>query len=40
MSQYIVIHPETPQKRLIRREVQIIDQGGLIVYPAYNSSGQ
>lgn len=33
MSQYFVIHPETPQKRLIRRAVEIIDQGGLIVYP-------
>ena len=33
MSQYFVIHPETPQKRLIRRAVDIIDQGGLIVYP-------
>ncbi len=33
MSQYFVIHPETPQKRLIRRAVGIIDQGGLIVYP-------
>ena len=33
MSQYFVIHPITPQKRLIRRAVEIIDQGGLIVYP-------
>ncbi len=33
MSQYFVIHPVTPQKRLIRRAVEIIDQGGLIVYP-------
>lgn len=33
MSQYFVIHSETPQKRLIRRAVEIIDQGGLIVYP-------
>ena len=33
MSQYFVIHPKTPQKRLIRRAVEIIDQGGLIVYP-------
>jgi tRNA threonylcarbamoyl adenosine modification protein (Sua5/YciO/YrdC/YwlC family) len=32
MSQYFVIHPKTPQKRLIRRAVEIIDQGGLIVY--------
>ena len=33
MSQYFVIHPVTPQKRLIHRAVEIIDQGGLIVYP-------
>lgn len=33
MSQYFVIHPVSPQKRLIRRAVEIIDQGGLIVYP-------
>ncbi len=33
MSQYFVIHPKTAQKRLIQRAVQIIDQGGLIVYP-------
>lgn len=33
MSQYFVIHPVTPQKRLIRRAVEIIDQGGLIAYP-------
>ena len=33
MSQYFVIHPKTAQKRLIQRAVQIIDRGGLIVYP-------
>ena len=33
MSQFFVIHPETPQKRLIRRAVDIIDNGGLIAYP-------
>ncbi len=33
MSQFFVIHPVTPQKRLIRGAVEIIDQGGLIVYP-------
>ena len=33
MSQYFVIHPKTAQKRLIQRAVQIIDKGGLIVYP-------
>ncbi|MXY14931.1 MAG: threonylcarbamoyl-AMP synthase [Proteobacteria bacterium] len=33
MYQYLVIHPKRAQKRLIQRAVQIIDQGGLIVYP-------
>ena len=33
MSQYFVIHPVTPQKRLIHRAIEIIDLGGLIVYP-------
>lgn len=33
MSQYFVIHPETAQRRLIQQAAQIIDQGGLIVYP-------
>ncbi len=33
MSQYFVIHPVTPQKRLIHRAAEIIDRGGLIVYP-------
>ena len=33
MSQYFVIHPETPQRRLIRRAVEIINRDGLIVYP-------
>ena len=37
MSQFFVIHPETPQRRLIRRAVEIIDQGGLIVYPTDSS---
>ena len=29
MSQFFVIHPETPQKRLIRRAVDIIDNVGM-----------
>jgi tRNA threonylcarbamoyl adenosine modification protein (Sua5/YciO/YrdC/YwlC family) len=33
MSQYFAIHSVTPQKRLIQRAVEIIDHGGLIVYP-------
>ena len=33
MSQYFEIHPENPQKRLIRQAVDIIRKGGIIVYP-------
>ncbi|MGD8429881.1 MAG: L-threonylcarbamoyladenylate synthase [Ectothiorhodospiraceae bacterium] len=33
MSQYFQIHPETPQTRLVRRTVEILRRGGLIVYP-------
>ena len=33
MSQYFSIHPVNPQIRLIRRAVELIRQGGLIVYP-------
>ncbi|HEX7027493.1 MAG TPA: L-threonylcarbamoyladenylate synthase [Gammaproteobacteria bacterium] len=33
MSQYFEIHPTHPQVRLIRRTVEILDQGGVIVYP-------
>ncbi len=33
MSQFFVIHPENPQKRLINQAVEIIRQGGVIVYP-------
>ncbi len=33
MSQYFEIHPENPQKRLISQAVQIIEKGGVIVYP-------
>ena len=33
MSQYFVIHPVTPQKRLIPRAVDIVAQGGVIAYP-------
>ena len=33
MSQFFQIHPETPQKRLIVQAVQILRQGGVIVYP-------
>ena len=33
MSQFFQIHPETPQKRLIKQAVDIIRKGGVIVYP-------
>jgi tRNA threonylcarbamoyl adenosine modification protein (Sua5/YciO/YrdC/YwlC family) len=34
MSQYFEIHSDTPQPRLIRRAVEIIQSGGVIVYPS------
>lgn len=33
MSQYFEIHPENPQLRLVRRAVDIIRGGGVVVYP-------
>jgi tRNA threonylcarbamoyl adenosine modification protein (Sua5/YciO/YrdC/YwlC family) len=33
MSQYLSIHPDNPQPRLIRTAVEIIRKGGVIVYP-------
>lgn len=33
MSQYFSIHPVNPQLRLIKRAVELIKQGALIVYP-------
>jgi tRNA threonylcarbamoyl adenosine modification protein (Sua5/YciO/YrdC/YwlC family) len=37
MAQIIQIHPQTPQERLIRRAVEVIRSGGLIVYPSDSS---
>ncbi|WP_434153563.1 L-threonylcarbamoyladenylate synthase [Pseudomonas sp. JZ134] len=37
MSQYIEIHPENPQPRLIRQAVDIIQSGGVIAYPTDSS---
>ncbi|RMH20685.1 MAG: threonylcarbamoyl-AMP synthase [Gammaproteobacteria bacterium] len=31
--QYFQIHPDNPQKRLIRQAVDILEKGGVIVYP-------
>lgn len=33
MSQFLQIHPENPQARLIQRAVDIIREGGVVVYP-------
>lgn len=33
MSQFFSVHPETPQTRLIHQSVEILNQGGVIVYP-------
>ena len=33
MSQYFEIHPENPQKRLVHQAVNIVREGGVIVYP-------
>ena len=37
MSQYFEIHPDNPQKRLLRQAVQIIRDGGVVVYPTDSS---
>lgn len=37
MSQYFEIHPTHPQKRLISQAVDIIRQGGVVVYPTDSS---
>ena len=33
MSQYLQIHPETPQSRLVNQVVALLHRGGVIVYP-------
>jgi len=33
MSQFFAIHPDNPQSRLLRQAANIIEEGGLIVYP-------
>ncbi len=37
MAQYFHIHPDNPQHRLIHQAVNIIRQGGIIVYPTDSS---
>ncbi|OZB05979.1 MAG: threonylcarbamoyl-AMP synthase [Idiomarina sp. 34-48-12] len=33
MSQYLSVHPENPQKRLMQQAADIVLQGGVVVYP-------
>ena len=33
MSQFFQIHPENPQQRLINQAVEIINNGGVVIYP-------
>lgn len=37
MAQYFQIHPQNPQPRLVKRAVEIVRDGGLIVYPTDSS---
>lgn len=37
MAQFFEIHPETPQPRLVRQTVDVLLQGGVIVYPTDSS---
>lgn len=37
MSQYFEIHSDNPQKRLIQQAVDIINKGGVIIYPTDSS---
>lgn len=37
MSQFFQIHPDNPQPRLIRQAVEIINKGGVVVYPTDSS---
>ena len=37
MSQYFEIHPDNPQKRLIQQAVEIINKGGVVIYPTDSS---
>lgn len=37
MTQYLAIHPDNPQSRLIRQAVEVVQRGGVIVYPTDSS---
>lgn len=39
MTQYITIHPENPQKRLLKLAADVLRQGGVIVYPTDTTYG-
>ncbi|WP_147198185.1 L-threonylcarbamoyladenylate synthase [Pantoea sp. CCBC3-3-1] len=33
MSQFFYIHPENPQQRLVKQAIELLNKGGVIVYP-------
>jgi tRNA threonylcarbamoyl adenosine modification protein (Sua5/YciO/YrdC/YwlC family) len=37
MAQFFQIHPENPQERLVRRAVELVREGAVIVYPTDSS---
>ncbi len=37
MTLYLVIHPDNPQARLLRQAVEVVQRGGVIVYPTDSS---
>lgn len=37
MSQYFLVHPDNPQRRLLHQAAEIVRGGGLIVYPTDSS---
>ncbi len=37
MSQFFQIHPDNPQARLVRQAVEIVNRGGVIIYPTDSS---
>lgn len=39
MTQYLDIHPENPQQRLLDKAAAILDQGGVVVYPTDTTYG-
>ena len=37
MAQFFQIHPDNPQMRLVRQAVDIVNRGGLVIYPTDSS---